>query len=275
MIEHLLAFVMGGKEARKWANKILLYSKMYKNFENFDYLLTPEEKEENSQLFKSAISTTIIELDLKLICFFIYVAMLYYYGKVDEFYKKFDQSNKYMFMTDKNKIKLDFDKRHMFTGLFRFTLLLFLRKRATHPIRLQLFAKIFDHIFEEEMSSKLDDIDPKLVWSMEDVLENAHEFCDLKKHYFGAEKGPRKREGMIKFVKDYVELLTRDPGGRQYIVYGEPDTQKSRFVELLGYLESNMKQINFGLFWFNMESLNNEAVFGSPNYVGILREIFL
>ena len=136
---------------------------------------------------------------------------------------------------------------------------------------------MFENIFEEELSTKLEDIEiqPRLAWSMDDVLEKAHEFCDLKPYYFGSEKAVNKRQGIIKYVKTYVELLTRDPGGRQYIIYGEPDSQKSKFLEILGYIESNIKNINFGLFWFNMECLNNEALFGSTNFVGILREIFL
>ena len=123
---------MTSKEARKWANKILLYSKMYKNVENFDYLLKKEERVESARLLKLSTTMDIIDLDLKLICFFIYVAILFYYGKVHEFYSKFDQNSKYVFMTDKNKIKIDFDKRHMFTSLFKFTLDLFLSKRGSH-----------------------------------------------------------------------------------------------------------------------------------------------
>lgn len=90
IIEHLLTFVMTNKESRKWANKILLYSKMYKNVENFDYLLKKEERLESARLLKLSTTMNIIDLDLKLISFFIYVAILFYYGKVHEFYTKFD-----------------------------------------------------------------------------------------------------------------------------------------------------------------------------------------
>lgn len=272
IIEHLMTFVMSKAQSRRWANKILLYSKMYKNVENFDLVLNEKERLESARILNKSDTLGIIDLDLKLISFFIYVATLFYFGKVDDFYKKFDQDkNIYAYMKDKNIIKIEFNKVHHFTSLFKFTLNLYLKKRGTHSTRLKVFNSLFDKIFEEELSIKLREAAPKNVWRSEEVGNVVKEFMKYEPYYFHNFKNLRKE------AMKYVELLTRDPNGRQYIVYGQPDSQKSKFIKLLAFIESNMKkvQINFDLFWFNLECLDYKSVFGSDDFVGLLREIFL
>lgn len=270
IIQHLISFAMTESEAKNWTNKILLYSKMYKSVENFDFMLSAQEQH---ALAKSSIESEIaeIEVDMRVINFIIYVVLLFYFGKLDEFYKKFEGDPRYVFMNnDKTKIKVDFDKINLFTVLFKKTLILFFRKRGVNNTKLRLFGILFNKIFEKEIISKKLEKGQRFVWKKEMIPGLVQEFMDSD-----IDQSFRDKQKVISFCEDYVELLSRDPKGRQYIIYGAPDTQKSRFLKLLSFLESNINSVNFTLFWLNMECLDQRNIFGDSKFVGILREIFL
>ena len=270
IIEHLVTFIMSRDESRMWSNKVILFAKMLKNVENFDYLLDKKERIESAIELGKETTLDILELDLKLVSFFIYVATVFYFGRVDDFYGKYDTEAKYVYMSkDKKKIKIEFNQRAVFTGFFKFTFNLFMKKRGVHSTRLKLFNKLFDKIFEEEIAINPKNTMPKFAWQMDEVFSKVEIYLKYKPYHFGS------LDIVKQDVQQYVELLTRDPHGRQYIIYGKPDSQKSKFLKLLGFLESNIKKINFGLFWFNLECLDDKTVFGSDKFVGILKELFL
>ena len=153
IIEHLISFVMTSKEARTWSNKILMYSKMYKNIENFDFLIKGQERAESLERDGQSVVDG-IDIDLKLICFFIYAANLLFFFKLNEFYEEFSTGANYVYMNStKATIDITFNKRNLFTLLFKKTLLIFFRKRGAAGSKISLFNTLFNKIFEEEIST--------------------------------------------------------------------------------------------------------------------------
>ena len=79
----------------------------------------------------------------------------------------------------------------------------------------------------------------------------------------------------IKTIDSYLtNLLTPSPA-RPHIIVGNPLSQKSTLIKILSFIESEMSLIKFPVFWFNLQTLSKEDLFGDGTNIGIFKEFFI
>ena len=251
----------------EWATKLLLFVKTHRTLEFNEEIDT---KEDSLSRATSAVS-------LKSICLVLRASLIKYYGHLHRIYEKFkDQNGKYRLDIDKVKvISQEKDRRAVFTKLVVETFGEYFSRVEIGKEQLRGLTMMLNEIFKEE-------IEPALHLSVsgaplgekksrDRIYDALREFKENNKTALipSASKLYSRIESLV------FSLLSSDEvGGNHFLVYGKPDSQKSTLLEVLGFVYSELNQINMRKYWLILDALKSDYLFGFDSYEGILTDIF-
>ena len=269
----LVAPCLGYEEAKNWANRLILFVKMNGKID-FDVDQTADDHGQLKQkLFGGSLG-----IQLKTLCKLIRISLERFYLHVGSLYEK---------------------HRDPATGQFRFPIEKFqaINKKMRRAVFTRLFIEaITEHFHQAEVSSfKVKGIRDLLSEIFKEEIEPA---TSHEKKAFMPLPDKKLKEKIMESIKEYKEInpnLNIPPAAKllprvegfvktlynsrhhslgHFMVYGNPDSQKSTLIKLMSFIYSELHKINFRKYWLNLEALNREHVFGTEEFEGLLKEIF-
>ena len=266
IISSLLGLVLDSAagEASAWTNKLLTFLKMYKSAE------VMEDAYLGDAVIQGRRDLSVSDLTLREVCALLNKSVVKYFRSLDLYYESFkERDGKYRI--DRAALMLDSEREVRFTTIFKLEVMAWFQLSQPQAAKLSAVRVLFDKIFGDDKTNEKIETQQQAFALGPQVLKAVSAFLEAEPD----SNLPFEEERVHKFIEPFVDLIVANPKGRQYIVVGEPNSQKSTLIRLLGFIESELSNVRFPEFWLNLECLSREDIFGEEKHHGILREILL
>src|SRR3990167_932060 len=211
------------------------------------------------------------DISLREICNLITRSLAKYYKALHMYYETFKEKDG-TYRIDLQILQLNQERTAKFTQIFRAEVLGWLQNYNPSHNQAQAQKILFEKLFAEDLARMRTHMGSGTTASHKEMLtkllatfRELEPRCNL----------PEDDRRVVKLLEGYADAYLSSESGQQVIVCGEPNTQKSTLIKLLGLLESELTNCKFSQYWLNLESLAGEDVFGNTKSPGILREILL
>lgn len=273
ILQSLVSPCLDFEESKVWAKKLSLFIKIYKKID-FEVDQSPETQASLNNRFSGGY----VVFQLKTVCKLVRRSMERLYLHIGSLYEKHrdPETNQYPLAIDKLQVINRKMRTAVFTRLFIETVCEYFHQTETVAFKIKGIHDLISDIFRDEIEASfthdINSLMPAPDIKFKDrVVESIKEY----KESYQSSKLPQASK-LFTRIEGFVKTVyqSRHQSVDHFMVYGNPDTQKSTLIELLAYLYSELHKFNFRKYWLNLESLNREHIFGTEGFDGLLKEIF-
>lgn len=275
---------------QQWTYKLIMLCKLISNTETMDSHTNANNSADNSQAnqhiassldaihdrttsSQSAHVRKSVDLTLRELVKLVTTALLKYFRSLDAYYLSFKDTYGAEYKNMVEKIQLTSDQEQKFSSILKKEIYKWLIIFESSPEKLRTYANLLDTVFRNDSGRHVIEYKEYSLAPSKEVIKSIGIFRSL----FPYPKAslPDNDQRVEKFVNPLLEAILSVDKPRQFIVLGEPNTQKSTLIKLVSFIESEIKVNRIPQYWLNLECLSREDVFGDQTYHGILREILM
>jgi hypothetical protein len=289
IISSLVSLVFDNvEEKNQWTYKLLMFCKMFKIVDtmeisgkkNSGQKKTAANQREAKSLMKGGwrisdkeVQNKSADLTLRELVRLLSVSIIKYFGSLDLYYESFKESYGSEHKNMIENLKITSDREQMFSVILKKEIMNWLLIFEPFADKQRTYSELLDNVFKFTSGKHVIDYKESRMASTKDVLKA----ISLFKTVFPYPKAnlPENDEKIEKFVSPMIESVLNRDQIRQFIILGEPNTQKSTLIRLASFIEGELKNVRSPQYWLNLECLSREDIFGDSSYHGILREILL
>lgn len=266
LISTLVSPAMTYTHSVLWTTRFLIFAKMLSQLD----LGVDSHKD---------ASHTIQRMHLKTVCSIIRGAMSKLYLYIESLYEQYREKGStktYRLNINQLEILAHNKRRGVFTRLFIEEITNYFycaelsstRVRSCHELLCDIFKEEIEPVASHDKSALMPTPEKRI---RDRILDSIKEFKEANREL----NLPNANKTFTR-IEEFIYTLynTRQELNTHFLVYGQPNTQKSTLIELLAYIYSNLLATNFKKYWITLEAIKEKYLFGTDTFEGILKEIF-
>ena len=275
----LISSITSASDSLEWAAKLSYFVKTYSKTDLQEAVFQQTDEKNPVPKLQDTNSSRLTKpaLTLKVIATLIGQTIAKVVSFTGKQYDKFRDSESGKFRIDINKIKVlpDKDRRAIFTKIFIDLLVEYFGRAGQSKSSLGSVSELLSKIFQPELETLKNfnqaGLNPPIDRKLRDKLQAyVGEYREHNKDMrtVNVQKFLTKAEPYLSVMLDLESEKST-----HYLVYGQPDSQKSLLIDVMAFVWSEACNVNFRKFWLLIENYSLETLIGDNTTDGMLGEI--